>query len=143
MGTIRVSVEQVQDLREGDVVTIRNVNWPEGATVTGPLYSQDYSNDLFIAGHPIKTQAACGTPAEFILIARTPRPVYVNHPRTESAPRDVVRDADDEGNRNTWFRTHDHGWRSMWTPINRLGRDQLPDRLRLLVDGETGQVVPS
>lgn len=71
-------------------------------------------------------------------------PLYVNHPRTEPVPGDVVRNADvncgDET--RTWFLDYVGHWRVTRAHKTELSGCNLPARLRLLVDGETGQVVP-
>jgi hypothetical protein len=84
------------------------------------------------------------------VVSRAPRPLYVNSDRTEPVPGDVVRDADDDERSGTWaFVARDWGNRNLpWIPLHgedRRGclRGQLPARLRLLVDGTTGQPVTS
>ena len=79
------------------------------------------------------------------IISRAPRSLYVNHSRTEPVAGDVVRDADsddptvwihaDPAGATQWARggSYEGDW---W-----FDRSELPERLRLLVDGETGQVV--
>lgn len=64
--------------------------------------------------------------------------MYVNHTRRVSLIGDIARDADGDL-ANWWFYGDDGRW------VTRLGyrmeRAILPARLRLLVDGETGQAV--
>lgn len=138
-----ITREQIADLREGDVVEISgDFRWP-GAVVRGPLQS-DLNGSLRVG--PLLVRHREGYPpqgelrqATLTVISRAPRLLYVNHPRTKPVPGDVVRDAELQ-NRNQWM----HVRRNVWANIDggldsRIG---LPERLRLLVDGETGDVVP-
>lgn len=69
--------------------------------------------------------------------------VYVNHPRTRYALGDIVRNADDPTSKVTWARDcllADASWIALTSyAVHR--REELPERLVLLVDGETGHVV--
>ena len=150
-----ITRDQVSDLREGDVV--KTTGWYE-LSVEGRV---DQINDgsLWLGQYcrlnygdtdesmPKWTQ----TPeATLTVVSRAPRPLYVNHPRTEPVRGDVVADANGSGaliwmfagadgadtDGAPWFASHDprgfDGWYS---------RSSMPDLLRLLVDGETGEVV--
>lgn len=146
-----ITREDVRDLRAGDVVELR---FASGSTIRGPLESfGPRAPGLWIVDTGLTVRAPHGGPGLFpdaatlTVISRAPRPLYVNHSRTTPVPGDVVRDADDDGNRQTW--QHDGNPDSWWQPgpygspqRKRLLREALPHRLRLLVDGETGQVVP-
>lgn len=144
-----ITREQIADLQPGDIVQFRYVAWPENTFLQGPLEGEEASN-LYVGGHcvrygkhqprlPLLTGAAT-----LIILARKPRQVYVNHPRTGPVPGDVVRDADDDDTL-TWNCVEpDHTNEFCWRDTGRGGQwrpEDLPTRLRLLVDGETGQVV--
>ena len=75
--------------------------------------------------------------ATLTVVSRVPR-LYVNHDRAVPVPGDVVR-SDGVGDRRVWF-LNSLGWQSLGGTTARY--HELPARLRLLVDGETGQVVP-
>lgn len=137
-----ITPDQVKDLQPGDVVRIRNYNWPEGTSITGPAYRDPERNALkqvYVGGHPIGTMAFCGTLAEFEIISRAPRPLYVNHRRTWAMKGDVARAAERDDPHLTWGYDGDR-----WCSIDTHARTAFgfrPGPLRLLVDGETGQAV--
>ena len=148
-----ITREQVQDLRPGDVVEIRLDDWDSGQAIRGPLTPSDtFPGVLEVRipggdgrywgrsdnGHPVDPDHRTLT-----VVSRAPRPLYVNHDRPEPVPGDVVRDEDSDDPR-TWTRNA-KGFSYEW--LNSVShdyepREKLPARLRLLVDGETGQVVP-
>jgi hypothetical protein len=145
-----ITREQVADLREGDVVEVAHEDWPEGTVVRGPLWLMD-GETLQVARivvrhwdgrHPFDTGLS------LTVISRAPRPLYVNHPRTEPVAGDVVRDADSNDPLALFIYVPDPGeaaddpWPWLCTDADWKARRGLPARLRLLVDGETGQVVP-
>jgi hypothetical protein len=72
MTAVGERVEQVRSLQEGDTVRFRHVNWPEDRAVTGKVYlsNQTGRSEPRAAGHPLLTMAACGTLAEFEILAR-------------------------------------------------------------------------
>jgi hypothetical protein len=126
----------VADLREGDVVELRHPGW-QGAVVTGPVYLG--GGGLWVASHRL-VGGPWASLLQVTVVSRAPRPLYVNHPRTEPVAGDVVRDADnDEWNGWLYLRSNNGRWldssRGEWF------EKAMPARLRLLVDGETGQVV--
>lgn len=133
-----ITREQIADLRPGDVVELAAPLWPDGTVIRGGLHGSA-PNDLFVG--PVRIQDYVGIGIlSLTVVSRAPRPLYVNHPRTEPVPGDVVRDADDPSETQAWwFTTNVAPWKTGggWTT-----REYLPDRLRLLVDGEVGQVVP-
>ena len=142
-----ITREQVADLREGDVVELQDDRWP-GAVLRGPL-RESAPGVLRVANKLVRDYE--GRPSRFAdtqqltVVSRAPRPLYVNHPRTEPVAGDVVRDADDDTDTMTWNYAGGSG-ESVQGWYDRDGQGaashHLPERLRLLVDGETGQVVP-
>jgi hypothetical protein len=150
---VTITREQVADLRPGDVVELRLDDWAKGAAIRGPLRSTEQETLVlpipggdgvyWVRGD--NGHAFDGAHRTLTVISRAPRPLYVNHHRTEPVPGDVVRDAD-SGHNAVWL-CGDPGdpGRLCWAqsgPPFWVSRDRLPDRLRLLVDGETGEVVP-
>lgn len=141
--------EDVKDLQAGDVVEIRQRGWPEGTVVRGPLYKPPSSRaGLYVSTLCVRDSdgIACqGGPLwELTVVSRVPRSVYTNVERTRYEQGDVVRDADQDDGPQTWSYADkpDHEWRRLWrTPGDGqlwAGRDELPARLRLLVNGNTG-----
>jgi hypothetical protein len=139
-----ITREQVADLRPGDVVELRDERWP-GVVTRGPVREGErgylWLADVVVKDKDPSRQFAPHT-ATLTVVSRVPRPLYVNHDRTEVAKGDVVRDAD-EDDRFTWFNdgSSDNAWCSL-QDMAVWGRGDMPTRLHLLVDGETGQVVP-
>ncbi len=143
-----ITREQVADLQPGDVVEYGGHPELKGAKVVGPLHRRNDDRVLYVADYVVRD--ADGEPGRYArehltltVVSRAPRPLYVNHPRTEPMPGDVVRDADKGPIRwPIWLRQA-----SRWAELNCdnsctwRGPHELPTRLRLLVDGETGQVV--
>jgi hypothetical protein len=142
-----ITREQVADLHEGDVVRLSSPAWAD-SSIQGPLKKgPDGALGLAFAGLGHSVRYADGSPPtddrlSLTVVSRAPRPLYVNHPRTEPVIGDVARDADNDSDTMTWSSL---GSPSAWydTAGYSVGRAELPARLRLLVDGETGQVVPS
>lgn len=143
-----ITNEQVADLREGDVVEL---SWPPVSghaevtiTVSGPLRLS--SGMLFVGCYCVRDQRGhpvYGEKRTLTVVSRVPR-LYVNHPRTEPVPGDRVRDADDDSNTTVWHYADADEQRWMThVPGSRVELDELPARLCLLIDGETGQVVPA
>lgn len=133
MGVDIDTINLTSTVQPGDVVILRNSNWPEGCTITGRVYL-DNREEPHVGGSPIRTMAVCGTLAEFSIVSRAPRPLYVNHPRNRPVPGDVANPGD--GTKSVAFHTI-YGW--MWP--NRTTARLADNGLRLLVDGETGEVV--
>jgi hypothetical protein len=143
-----ITREQVADLQPGDVVGYHDYYWPEGHTVTGALYARD--EFLCLAGQVIRfphgeVTAGGRQGGTLTVVSRAPRPLYVNSDRTEPVPGDVVRDADSDDAMVWMFDAAATDKEAPWCPPvgdDYHDRSQMPARLRLLVDGETGQVVP-
>ena len=141
-----ITREELADLRPGDVVELTDTRYP-GVVTSGPL--RDDAGELLLGAFTVR--AFDGLPAHprqrtLTVVSRAPRPLYVNHPRTEPVAGDVVRDADDDtGDQRTWMLDAGGHVRTPWR-CGFIGgsytRGDLPARLRLLVDGETGQAVP-
>ncbi len=138
-----ITREQVSDLKPGDVVEL---SWPSlvddavTLSVRGPLReSSTGSGDaLAVASYGVREQdgdPVHGDRRTLTVVSRAPRPLYVNHHRTEPVPGDTVHPGD--GTLSIAFRTV-NGW--LW-PNGKEAR-VADGGLRLLVDGETGQVVP-
>lgn len=140
-----ITVKDVVDLQPGDVVEIIVARWLPGTSLTGPLWGQ--SDGTLLVGD-LLVRSRHGYPntwddATLKVISRGPRPLYVNHPRAEPVRGDVVRDEDNDriwvyapaDSIPPWLvQDRDGAWRT--TP------ELMPTRLRLLVDGETRDVVP-
>jgi hypothetical protein len=136
---VTITREQVADLQPGDVVEMVASHWPEGTSWRGPLYGS--GGELRVAGGLVRYDN--GDPMDdarwsLTVVSRAPRPLYVNHPRTEPVPGDVVREDDPEG-AATWLMDSFGTWQSKDSTCR---PEHMEGRLRLLVDGETGQVVP-
>lgn len=128
------------------------LRFQSGSVVRGPLRNAQYGGmEIADVGWSVRGEDGKPPPyneglgvTEMVVVSRAPRPLYVNHDRTEPVPGDVVRDADNQNDARTWSRNID-GFSNEWHS-NRANhyvpREKLPARLRLLVDGETGQVVP-
>ena len=133
-----ITPEQVADLQPGDVVEIRWDAHP-GVIVSGPLRPRGGGQWV----GPVPVIGPSGEMHESItltVISRAPRPIYVNHPRTEPADGDIVLDCDGDA-----WRFERDGW---WCAYSEACPDDegFPIEsyrpLTLLRDGETGQVVP-
>lgn len=142
-----ITTEQVADLRPGDVVEHRDTRHPDVVT-RGPLCALTHGKGLRL-GRDILIRYPDGSPAidshkELMLIERKPRPLYVNHDRMEPRIGDVVRSADDETDARVWgcLDDDDMPWKLIGLSRGWLTREELPKRLRLLVDGSTGLPAP-
>jgi hypothetical protein len=132
---------QVADLQRGDVVELRWPNHPD-VVVSGPLRPR--GGGQWVGPVPvIGPSGEMHDGIDLTVVSRAPRPLYVNHPRTEPVPGDVVRDAD--GNAGVTWVLADTDRRPWISPALEtwVKQEELPARLRLLVDGETGMTVPS
>ena len=140
-----ITREQIADLRPGDVVEFTDGRWLPGTVLRGPLWAQ--SNGALLVGD-LLVRHVNGNPGRwdngtFTVISRAP--LYVNHPRTEPVPGDVARD---EGSNHAlavfiFVPEEDGGPRWLDTAGDWFSPAEMCEkRLRLLVDGETGQVVP-
>lgn len=134
-----ITREQVADLRPGDVVEVRHGDFPTVVT-SGPLRSRGESLDLGDIYCIRRPDGSCPLMQRYTLtvVSRAPRPLYVNHPRTEPVPGDVAREEDPE-NPTTWLMDSFRTWQSTDSTHEQDLGFEWP--LRLLVDGETGQVV--
>ena len=131
-----ITREQVADLREGDVVEIHK---------RAPLSKS--GKELLIDGQLLRRSD--GDPSSWVegydltVVSRAPRPLYVNHHRTEPVAGDVVRD--ELGDKLALFICTKEDEEVWWvdTAADWIWPAEMREkRLRLLVDGETGQVVP-
>lgn len=138
--------EQITDLRPGDVVEYRRNYWPEGAYVRGPVEQDAPDRPMYVLRGTFGIAEADGSPyskfeGTLTVVSRAPRPMYVNHPRTEPVAGDVVRDCDGDA----WHFDVDEWWCASSEACDEDDPLGLPIEayrpLRLLWDGETGQVV--
>ena len=152
-----ITREQVADLHPGDVVRI-SLDDGHGFAVEGPLRWSEQrvqGGDALVLDHPhiagtYWVRNSNGTPYDekfrtLTVVSRAPRPLYVNHPRTEPVAGDVVRDADTDDHR-VWMFVDPADNSTAWVSPSETDswwqrRSDLPARLRLLVDGETGMAV--
>lgn len=142
--------DQVADLMPGDEVEIRDARFPEVIT-HGPLHA-----DLgrLILGDRV-VRYANGQPSTatrcMTVVSRVPRTPYVNNSRDRHWNGDVVRNADDTTDARVWLYALEsaddqHPWcRGVGGRDSQVWwrREDLPERLVLLVDGVTGRVVSS
>lgn len=155
-----ITREQVADLQPGDVVELIcvrdwNVN-VRGELRPFPMGQHPRASITGIVGLTLGPGlvvrradggvAAMWTDANYslVIVSRTPRPLYVNHPRTEVKQHDVIRDGEGVirhcdaagfGGLPTWWSwNYEPGWK--WTHTTCP-----PQPLTLLVDGETGRCV--
>lgn len=135
--------ELIKGLRSGDVVEIRHASYPD-VVISGALHEEGRALCL---GHTLirDGNGAAIWGGALTVVSRAPRPLYVNSDRTEPVPGDVVTLADHVHilgeYQPTWFWPERGEWHGTYSakPIH----GAMPARLRLLVDGTTGQVVPS
>lgn len=133
--------EQVTDLRPGDVVEIREAGYTDVVT-RGPLHrSPSGSLDLGGIFQILNAQGESRLSNRYTIavVSRAPTSLYVNHPRVEPVPGDVARDADSADVTRVWYWLNDYWW---WLSGEIASTSDMPQQLRLLVDGETGQAVP-
>jgi hypothetical protein len=147
---VTITREQVADLRPGDVVEYSGHPDFRGAKIVGPLVAE---HDALLVGEYVVRRGDGGPPGyrngdlTLTVVSRAPRPLYVNHDRAEPVPGDVVRDADDDSSTRVWA-CHAEPVKYLlpWILLAGLSHevetDELPVRLRLLVDGTTGRCVP-
>ena len=156
-----ITREQVVDLQPGDVVEVRQSRYPEVVT-TGPVREIDGEPGALALGVSTLRYADGLPPSNanlrLTVVSRAPRPLYVNHPRTEPVPGDVVRVEFCTGYEDDWcmnaYAPDADGDMPPWLSIAReeAGCRYTADMvistpggngvMRLLVDGETGQTVP-
>jgi hypothetical protein len=126
-----ITPEQIADLRAGDVVEL--------------TFQQEYDET------PIAMRGTFPAILDFYkgylgsdevtltVVSRAPRPFYVNHPRADRHDGDVAIPASDRQVGEVYA-----SWPSGWLVPGQaepIHPDQLTVRLRLLIDGETGEVV--
>jgi hypothetical protein len=131
---------QLADLQPGDVVRCTNPAYP-GLFTEGPLADDGgvlrlgatvFRCDDGSVGYAVKGW-------DLTVVSRAPRPLYVNHPRTRVVPGDVIRDEDGV----VWLRDSYGKWQSAESEADEESMWWTSGPLpTLLVDGETGQVVP-
>ena len=136
-----ITAAQLAAVQDGDVVELHEHHWADGVVLVGSVASPEPG---VLAIGAVKLQdpgwtVAFGPTATLTVISRKPGPVYVNHSRAEPAAGDFACDADSD-EPGWWFHDDDGDWLTRATAV--YDRDELPNRLRLLVDGNTGQVVP-
>jgi hypothetical protein len=148
---VTITRDDVKDLRPGDVVELHRQGWANDVVVRGTLRGDSCVGELYIGDYSIFSEN--GNEPDWLtfpgttltVVYRAPRPLYVNHDRTEPVVGDVVRDAGNETDARTWTRnvraSVSYEWHDNKANVY-VPREKLPDRLRLLVDGSTGQVVP-
>ncbi len=155
-----ITSEQVADLQPGDIVEYAGHPELKGAKVIGPLHLRNGDGTLYVADYVVRDTG--GEPGRYAreqltltVVSRAPRPMYVNHPRTKPVPGDVVRLTDCVGDSYTnvylprneqddepWLSIH-HDPGARYSDEDALVGHLDGWQTRLLVDGETGQVVPS
>jgi hypothetical protein len=133
-----ITREQVADLRVGDVVELI---FADMSVLRGTLREDVVRNAIGFPEAGWTVRDSRGEPPfgaekmELAVIERAPRPLYVNHDRTEPLPGDVIHASD--GTLSRAFRTNGE-W--IWPNGTRARPGEPP--YTLLVDGETGQVLP-
>lgn len=134
-----ITREQVADLRPGDVVELHFTDgYDVERTYRGALRESGgllYLAHLSLRGPDGEPRRRDGT---LTVVSRAPR-LYVNHDREKPKSGDVVRDADDQDSPLSWNCVHGTWYGPDGISIS---RSDMPARLRLLVDGETGRCVP-
>jgi hypothetical protein len=136
------------DIRVGDVVKASHKFWPEGSYIYGPV-----GDDQRLCGFVMHPMVGALWTVE--VISRVPRPFYVNADR-DPVPGDVVSYLNKwtgesagpflHATSTEWAGREAGGRSTPWLRLPGLARDTGPlyaaGRVVLLVDGETGQVVP-
>jgi len=139
---------QVADLQPGDTVEVKHPEW-QGGVIRGPVYKGD-GFGMSVAGYLlVRTDRSVSDYLNvgiLTVVSRAPRPLYVNHPRTEPVAGDVMiptSHASDDVVTWSWcpLQSGKHRWRATDSDTW-LDAEDVDDDLLLLVDGETGQVVP-
>lgn len=149
-----VTQAQLDELHDGDVVELTKSSRVHGAThvgdtFRGPVRKSTGGSWVFGVSVLRWSDGALGgwtDNYDLKIVERAPVPFYANHSRVEPVVGDVVRNAWDPDDTQVWmydgpraYRTTDVWWNAS---ANRRGsRNEMPDTLRLLVDGATGQVV--
>jgi hypothetical protein len=135
-----ITREQVADLRPGDVVELTHASH-EGVTLRGPARTHRDSRAVWVGDTLLMDLRGelrdASRWTHLTVVSRAPRPLYVNHPRTEPTHGDTAAWVGDQSGRVYW--RADGFW--LCNDGGRYDADQMPARLRLLVDGETGRCV--
>ena len=159
-----ITWKQLDELRAGDVVELRDSEWPEDNVIRGTVRSSQLSGlkgDLCVGPQILRRRSDGGSSQPntrtLTFISRAPRPFYINHDRTSPVPGDVVRFEDTRrpgggSYTNVYLPSFNHDGRPWMSLTHVRGqrysrRDAEPDptegyQVVLLVDGETGEVVP-
>lgn len=140
-----IDFTQVSELNAGDLICLEG---PGGVVVKGRLAAAPEGSRGLTLGPGLQVRRSFdGYPAQnwidgrfnLHVVERARPPLYVNSDKTEPDFGDVAAPSERGPNDvQTW---HFHG---QWCDRRGygFGRDELPARLLLLVDGRTGQVVP-
>jgi len=146
-----ITREQVADLQPGDVVRLICDAWPAGAALEGAVSLN--KSDVLIVRLPDRDgqywlrqsdgSVFDGKNRTLTVISRAPRTLYINHPRTEPRAGDVAKDATGtEPSGHTWHYLGDEEDGYYWWRFDDRMRNGQPKVMRLLIDGEIGEVVP-
>ncbi len=143
-----ITREQVEDLRLGDVVELRSSLWAAESRARGPVY-RDRDAGLVCCNvvlYPLHGWKPFAEGSSLTLVARAVE--YVNHDRAHMAAGDVARNADDNADTRVWYCAEPADTALQWFFASAdewtwSGHEEMPARLRLLVDGDSGQAVPS
>lgn len=147
-----MNVDDVKDLKVGDVVEVfDDENWPEGTICRGPLYLR--AGELRCSGVVVRNTwglppRVAGNRRIVVLkrLAPLPEPklpVYVNSDRTEYKHGDLVVGASGKFDGQIYEYAGPRDSELQWRSPNDgwFARDELPNTLRLVVDGETKRYV--
>lgn len=133
-----------ENVQPGDIVEAWRASWTVGQKVVGPVVAQ--GNALVVGDFIVGwlDGAELDTDKTVTVVSRAPRPLYVNHPRTEPVAGDIARDEDGD----LWTLVDKSAYGQLrawhWSTEARKWMHNNPERVAgatLLVDGETGEVV--
>jgi hypothetical protein len=131
-----VSGPKVTELRAGDIVRVHMTEYPD-VVLSGPVEVDSQGCCRKIGPMTLVTEGKSDLPdgwwVEVTKLA--PRPVYVNHEREEPVEGDIVR-IPETPTRTTYVWSEDRWWAVSKGKLVVTGN--MPDRLLLLVDGDTG-----
>lgn len=137
-----ITAKDVEDLAPGDVVEVVEDEYPDTIT-RGALHFDKFGNLTLGRAFIVRTRGGGVWRAErsVTVISRAPKLFYVNHSRTLPTPGDVAA-AVDGPTVNEWRPTWTWSIRGEWVSTHTGWATVLPPGpLKLLVDGNTGQVV--
>jgi hypothetical protein len=138
------------DLHEGDVVTFQEDEYPD-VRHDGPLHADEHgclaigSIVLVPAGEANSPEYPW--PCTIKVVKRMPKPFYVNALwKTEPTPGDVARSATSRERLTYIYLSGGRWYVNTGSDIVRAGKEYdttgpFPEKLELLVDGDTGHVV--